>query len=472
MKKQSRKRKRPNPLGGKRGNEKKRRKKRKKRKKEEKKKREEKEMKITFHGGAREVGRSCYEVKTSRHKFLLDCGLKITPDGTEYPIGFDTEDEVKDIDGVFITHAHLDHTGALPWMEHKGMNCPVYCTKATKDLTRILLKDAYKVGKIQHHHLGYDKIDISDVMGFMKLVKVKEKGESDDVNFEFFDAGHIPGSAMVYLEIDGVKLLYTGDVKTKDTNMHKGASLELPEVDVLITESTYGTRDHPDREREEHRLIESIKETLQRGGSAIVPVFGVGRAQEVLMILRKLKTKVPIYLDGMGVRVTDTILANAQSIADKEELESALRKVRTIKGYKERESIARKQGVFLTTSGMLTGGPVITYLKALHHDEKSSVLLTGYQGENTNGRMLLETGNLFLDGEKKKVSCQVEKFDFSAHDGLAELKNMVRTLKPRKVVFVHGDEEAVKAMEEWALALGFDAAAPGLGDVIEIRGAG
>jgi len=149
-------------------------------------------MKLIFHGATGEVGRSCVEVVTKNHRLLLDCGLKITPDGTEYPHSIK---DPQQIDAVFISHAHLDHTGALPWLENKGMHCPIYCTKGTKALTRILLADAFKVGKLQHHKLGYKSHDIKDVLGFMKMVKVKNSGQHGDVKYWFYPEGHIKGSA-------------------------------------------------------------------------------------------------------------------------------------------------------------------------------------------------------------------------------------------------------------------------------------
>ena len=426
-------------------------------------------VKIIPHGGAREVGRSCFEVKSSEHRILLDCGLKITPEGTEYPVGFENANsKVDNIDAVFISHAHLDHTGALPWMEHKGMNCPIFCTRATKDLTRILLKDAYKVGKIQNHHLGYEQSDIKDVMKIIKNVKTLEKGKIDGVGFEFFDAGHIPGSAFVYIDIEGKKILYTGDVKTEDTHMHKGGSLNFPPVDVLMIESTYGDREHLPREKTEMLFIKSVKETLARGGSVIVPVFAVGRAQEVLMTLTKEKWNVPIFLDGMGIRVTDAVLDSSESVRDVKELGNAFDKAKVVKGRFERQKILNQKGIFVTTSGMLTGGPVIEYLRVHHHDPKCSILLTGYQAEETNGRLLLETGDIYIDGLRKKVKCEVKQFDFSAHDGLAQLKNIVRTVAPKKVMFIHGDEKACLLLQEWASAMGFEAYAPKLGEEIEI----
>ncbi|HII72773.1 TPA: MBL fold metallo-hydrolase [Candidatus Woesearchaeota archaeon] len=426
-------------------------------------------MRLTFHGGAREVGRSCIEVETSGHRLLLDCGLKITTEGTEYPIGFEDNKKAKDIDAVFISHAHLDHTGALPWLDHKGMDCQIYCTKGTKALTRILLEDAFKVGKISHQHLGYEQADIKKVLNCMKRAKVLESGTfNSEIKFEFFDAGHIPGSTTVMLESEGKRLLYTGDLKTKETLLHRAGYTDFPKIDILICESTYGDRDHPSREKTQERLIDAVHETLERGGVPIIPVFAVGRAQELIMLLAKRSFGVPIYLDGMGIKVTEAALANPDSLRDAKQLEKAFARVSKIGGYKDRAAALRKGGIFVTTSGMLTGGPVLNYLKVLNKDSKNAILLTGYQGEDTNGRMLLEKGEIYIDGLKTKVGCEVKQFDFSAHDGMADLKELVRKISPKKIIFVHGDEGAVQNMVEWAGAMGYEAYGPELGDIIEV----
>ncbi|MBW2968479.1 MBL fold metallo-hydrolase [Candidatus Woesearchaeota archaeon] len=422
-------------------------------------------MELIFHGGAGEVGRSCIEIATGRKRLLLDCGLKLTQHGSEYPTGFE---RVDDIQAVFISHAHLDHTGALPLMDHKGLDCPIFMTKATKQLTRLLLKDAFKIGKITHQHLGYSEADIKDVLNCIKRVKMDAAGEIDGVKYEYFDAGHIPGAASVWLDVDGTRILYTGDIKTTDTQLHTAAETDFPEVDVMICESTYGDRDHPSRPQTEEKFVESIKSTIAAGGSVLIPAFAVGRAQELLLVLAKHNFNAPVYLDGMGITAADIALDNPESIRSAKTLKAALGKARIVRTRQDRLKVLRGQAIIVTTSGMLTGGPVLSYLKQVHEDPKNAVLLTGYQAEETNGRLLLESGDVYIDGWKHKVKCKVEQYDFSAHDGLTDLKRLVRKVRPQKVVFNHGEEKSVQNLREWADALGMDAYAPKLGDVIDI----
>jgi putative mRNA 3-end processing factor len=430
-----------------------------------KKKRQKNMTKIIFHGGAMEVGRSCIEVSTDSKRLLLDCGLKITQHDSEYPIGFKF---VNDIDAVFISHAHLDHTGALPLLDHKGMNCPIFATKATKALTRLLLKDAFKIGKINHQHLGYNKLDIKKVLSCMSRVKIDVKGQFNGISYEYFDAGHIPGAATIFLDVEGQTFLYTGDLNTIPTYLHNPAETDFPKVDILICESTYGDREHPDRQKTEMDFMKSLEATIAKGGSVIIPVFALGRSQEILLLLAKHKFKIPIYFDGMGITATDIAINNPESIKDARALKQALQKVKTVKSANDRMDAVKRQSIIVTTSGMLTGGPIMHYLKYMHNNPRHAILITGYQGEETNGRLLLEQKQIYIDGWRKGVSCHVEQFDFSAHAGMSELKELVRKIRPKKVFFVHGEKESVQNLQEWASALGMEAYAPKLGDVIEI----
>lgn len=420
-------------------------------------------MKLTFHGAAKEVGRSCVEVNADRKKCFLDFGLKLTEQGTEYPVNLQN---LSSTDAVFISHAHLDHTGALPLGDAQGLQCPIIATACTKEITKLLLKDAFKIGKITHQHLGYREEDIYKALSFMKRVQLKEEGTINGIEYEYFDAGHIPGSATIKLNIGGKKILYTGDINSQETRLLRPAQTDYGEVDTMIIESTYGDRPHPPRDKEEINFIKGIKQTLDNNGSALVPVFAVGRAQEILLILAKEKFGVPLYIDGMSVTATNIALNYPDALKTPDKLKSAFNKAKIVHGFKERKNLTDEQGIFLTTSGMLTGGPVISYLKKMYSNPDNSILLTGYQGEHTNGRLLLEKKQVFLDGWKTAVKCNVQKFDFSAHAGQEELKQLIRKTNPQKVIFNHGETESENTMSEWANAKGFDAYTPDLGDTI------
>ncbi|MFO8015641.1 MAG: MBL fold metallo-hydrolase [Candidatus Woesearchaeota archaeon] len=423
-------------------------------------------MKFIIHGAAKEVGRSCIECITGKNtRFLFDAGIKLSEEGTEFPARIS---DPKGIDAVFISHAHLDHTGYLPSLDHKGMKCPIFSTAATKSLTKLLLIDAFKIGQLKHEHLGYVREDITKTMGFMRRAKTDSKGSIKDVKFRYFNAGHIPGSASIVAEADGKKVLYTGDINTQDTRLLKRAdtSYSKEDIDVMITEATYGNREHPDRKRTEKAFLDEIEETLERGGSPLIPVFAVGRAQEIMLILNKYDFGVPVYLDGMARKATRIILDSPRSSGNPSQLRSAYDNVKPVKGRIQRKSVEKKQAIYLTTSGMLTGGPVIDYLKHMADEPRHSVLLTGYQVRHTNGRNLLRNGRVFLDGAERRVRCNVRQFDFSAHSDKPRLKKLIKEVNPRKLVINHGDPDAVESMREWAEALDIETYAPEMGGKI------
>ncbi len=424
-------------------------------------------MKLTFHGAAMEIGRSCIELETKKStRILLDAGLKLTESLSEFPVGMQN---LSEIDAVLISHAHLDHTGALPLFDHQGLYCPIYATSMTKKLTKVLLEDAFKIGRFKHEELGYFEEDIQKILNCVKRIRQKESGKVLDVNFTFYPAGHIPGSSTILVNADNKSLLYTGDINLQETQLMKEADTSFGEVDVLITESTYGDRDHPPRKKVEKEFLDKVAETVNNGGSVLIPCFAVGRAQEIMLLLSQLKLDAPVYLDGMAKEATDIILKEPQSIKDAKMLRKAYSKVRLVKGGKQRENIVKKQGVFITTSGMLTGGPVMDYLKHMYFDQKNSVLLTGYQGEHTNGRLLMDEKSVFIDGYKKKALCFVENFDFSAHSGLKETKSLIKKANPEHLVLLHGDPKAEDCLAEWARMLDYNVYVPKLMDKVKIE---
>lgn len=398
-------------------------------------------MEFTFHGGAGEVGRSCIEVD---NRFLFDAGLKITEDGSEYPLMGDC-DHIK---AVFLSHAHLDHSGALPLFNKKGLRCGVFCNGMTRDTCKILLKDSYHIDLIHKQVPIYTKENLASIISFMEHTRFGKTYEVDGAKFSFHYAGHIPGAASIVLEIDGRKILYTGDFNTIDTNFMGGAKYDFEDIDVMISEATYGDRDHPERKKEEKDFVDQIKKTLASGGSVLIPAFAVGRAQEVFELLNKHNINVPIYLDGMAKQVSKLYRRKPEYITQYDRYVKSLSKVKLVKNWKERQEIARKQCIIITTSGMMDGGPVIDYLGYFYHNEKNSILLTGYQAEGSNGRFLLEEGKVFIDGNRVNVKAFVKKYDFSAHAGRKELVDLINKVNPRVLILQHGDVEPLESLEK------------------------
>ena len=223
-----------------------------------------------------------------------------------------------------------------------------------------------------------------------------------------YDAGHIPGSAMYKISENGREILFTGDINTVDTRLQKGA--EPVECDVLIMESTYSGRPHPTREEVEEAFLDKVWEVIERGGRAIIPAFAVGRTQEIVQVLDSIDEEK--WLDGMGRRVAQVYLRHGEFIRNPRSLRKALNQMNFVRTPYQRDKAAASR-IIVTTSGMLDGGPVLEYIRRIKDDPRSAILLTGYQVEDTNGRMLMETGSIDLGGVIERVKCEVCHFDFS-----------------------------------------------------------
>lgn len=421
-------------------------------------------MKIIFHGATREVGRSCIEIESHGSKILMDAGIKVHEHGIEHPTNIENMEAVQ---AVFISHGHLDHIGSLPLFDHRGMKCPIFCTHITRGIAKILLEDAMHVQLLKHQHPAYSNFDINDALGRMRLINYRKPYSYNQIHFEFFDAGHIPGSASILLRMEGKRILYSGDFNTRKTHLLEGADTGFKNIDVLITEATYGDEDHPSRLQEEKQFISSINKILNLGGSVLIPVFSLGRAQEIAIMLSKYSFDVPIYLDGMARKITALCIGSSK-LNSSGQLKNAMSRIKMIKNREHRESVMYQKAIFLSTAGMLDGGPVLEYLKHMWHNPKNGILMTGFQAEGTNGRMLLENERAYVDGMQIHWDGMIRKYDFSAHSGMKELQRLIQKVKPKVLMINHGDEPAILALEKFAKAILPKVYSPTLGQVIEI----
>jgi putative mRNA 3-end processing factor len=434
-------------------------------------------MKLIFHGGAREVGKSCIELVSNSHRYLLDAGLKFKEHGFEAPFHvFD----LPRVDGLFLSHAHLDHSGALPLFEHYNLICPIFTTEQTKELTNILLEDSYKIARIRHLHPAYAKPDLHKVNNAVNIVDFNKSYNFKNVEYKFFNAGHIPGSAMILIKTDGKKILYTGDFRLRSTEIMKGAetdfdehinSGDLKDIDVLICETTYGGRTLNNHDVVKKNFLDRIEEVIKTG-SVVIPVFALGRAQDVLLMLSERKWPVPIYYDGLSVKMTKTILRNNPSYLNNRPLlyEMFNRRVDQITKQKKREKVMGNHGIVVTTSGMLQGGPVLAYIDNMWGNPNNAVLMTGYQCKRTNGQLLLDEGYIYLNGWKTVVKCQVAKYDFSGHSDDPQLREFITKINPKNLILQHGDPESSIKVKEWAeQALKCNVYVPAVGDELEFK---
>jgi putative mRNA 3-end processing factor len=385
-------------------------------------------MEFQFLGGASEVGSLGLVIRDQGRTLLFDYGL--TPsDPPTYPRPSPTN-----LDATFLSHAHLDHSGMTPVLSRLP-RVPVIATPVTVAVADLLTKDALKVARLEGYLSPYDATDIRALHN--RFVAIEQKGiyRHQGLEVELVSAGHIPGATM-YLYRGERDVLFTGDLQTIPTRLVGGAT-EV-ECEVLVIESTYAGRDHPDRSETEHRFRDRVREVAERGGKAIVPAFAVGRAQEVLMTLAH--SGLSVWLDGMARNVNDIYLSAPEYLADPRKFRRALEAVTVVEHSSQRREALRDADVIVTTGGMLDGGPVLFYIGERYRDAQSAIFLTGFQVEGSNGRQLLDQGTLTLDGVTVRPECEIEKFDFSAHAGHSELVKFVLASRAQKVVLMHGDQ--------------------------------
>jgi len=412
-------------------------------------------MEVEFLGGAREVGRSAVLVDDS---VLLDYGL-LTADPPQYPIR-DPEP-----DAVVVSHGHLDHAGAVPALLKGSRRPTIHWTPPTADLTRVLARDTLKLHgnsplcPFTDEHVARLS-EVERRHGYEEPFAVLEGPDAGGYEVTLFDAGHVPGSAHVLVDDGDTRLLYTGDFHTDDQRLVAGTTAR-PDADVVICESTYADVTHEERAAVERRWAERVRTTIWEGGTVVAPVFAIGRTQELALVAAA--NDFTPYVDGMGIEVTRLVRRHPEFLRDPEALRDAAGAARFVSGGDgQRERIAADNALILTTSGMLTGGPVHAYLPEIRGDPTNTVTLTGYQVEGTPGRELQEHGRLAIRGQIRPVSARVESFDFSAHADRGGLESFLDAYRDAEVLVVHGDR--CESFAEDLRMNGYAATAPELGE--------
>ncbi len=432
-------------------------------------------IRLTALGGHREVGRSATLISTNNSKILVDCGMMNTTTAGEKPwegspyLYLPEVQPLSSIDAVILTHAHLDHSGMAPMLYKYGYEGPIYMTQPTRDLAILLQNDFIKVAHMEGYKAPYETKHIREEL--KRTVTLKNNETTDitpDVRLTLYNAGHILGSSSVHLHIgDGLyNVVLSGDVKFEKTWLFNPANNKFPRVETFMTESTYAGRNdfHKTRKDASEILVNIINRTFERGGSVLIPVFAVGRSQEVMMVLEEavrlgLIPDITVYLDGMIMEATAIHAAYPEylnrnlreQIMIKREnpfMSSIFKKVET---REQRLQIcdSSEHKVVLATSGMMSGGPVMEYFKAWSDSPKNSLVFVGYQAEGTFGKRiqrgakevtLSDSGN----SHNYKVMMNVETAEgFSGHSDKKQLLGYIATMqpKPKRILVNHGDSD-------------------------------
>ncbi|MCL1977653.1 MAG: beta-CASP ribonuclease aCPSF1 [Candidatus Bathyarchaeota archaeon] len=429
------------------------------------------DIRITVLGGAQEVGRSAFLVKTRESSVLLDCGIN---PGSNRPFEsfprFDSpEFQIDNLDAVVISHAHLDHCGLVPFLYKYGYDGPLYCSAPTSNLMTMLQMDYLDVASKQGVTPFYDQKDVREcVLHTIPLRFGVVTDIAPDIRLTLHNSGHILGASMLHLHIgEGLhNIVYTGDYKFGRTMLLEAATTEFPRIETVITESTYGGAEDfmPSRVEAEEHLTKIINQTLERKGKVLIPVPAVGRAQELMLIIdgymkRGMMKEAPVFIEGMISEATAIHTAYPEYLG-REVRHSILHQevnpfqsdyFTIVEHPSVRQSIIEGEPcIVLATSGMLEGGPVIEYFKNWANDERNTIIFVSYQIEGTMGRRVQKGVNevTMMDNEGRMAALQVKMQTetingFSGHSDRRQLVNYLTHLKPKpeRIFIVHGEKQ-------------------------------
>ncbi|XP_063386146.1 cleavage and polyadenylation specificity factor 73 [Cydia fagiglandana] len=411
-------------------------------------------------GAGQEVGRSCIMLEFKGKKIMLDCGIHPGLSGMD-ALPFVDLIEADEVDLLLISHFHLDHSGALPWFLTKtSFKGRVFMTHATKAIYRWLVSDYIKVSNISTEQMLYTESDLEGSMDRIETVNFHEEKDVRGVRFWAYNAGHVLGAAMFMIEIAGVKVLYTGDFSRQEDRHLMAAEIPTVHPDVLITESTYGTHIHEKREERESRFTGLVQDIVTRGGRCLVPVFALGRAQELLLILdeywslhpelqdvpiyyasslaKKCMAVYQTYVNAMNDRIRRQIAVNNPFV---------FRHISNLKGIDHFEDIG--PCVILASPGMMQSGLSRELFESWCTDPKNGVIIAGYCVEGTLAKTILSEPEevTSMSGQKLPLRMSVDYISFSAHTDYQQTSEFINILKPPHVVLVHGEQNEMSRLK-------------------------
>ena len=446
-----------------------------------------------FLGGAAGVGASCLAFRLGERWIVVDAGVRVgaPPDQRLPDLAFLAD---KDVVAILITHAHADHIGALPLLRERFPTVPIYASPATIALMRVMFADALRImARRAAEELEVPLFDDALVAATLRRLRPLPTGTPrvlpglPSLKVTTVPAGHIAGATSLAMQTPEGYVVVSGDLScAPQRTVPPATSPKQRDPDLLILESTYGGRTHPDRREEERRLAHAVAGHIQAGRHCLIPAFALGRAQEIMIILRTAQEKnlvprFPVWVDGLIRQVCDvyTTIPEALTPPLQHRIRSGVnpfffRGIRPVETPDQRWAILDGPPCcIISSSGMLTGGPSAFYARHLVGQPNAAILITGYQDEESPGRQLLavaarQEGTLTIGGVRQAVQCQVETYALSGHADQAELAAYVRTLRPAQVALVHGDTDARAALADHLRMQGDTVRCPADGEMIAI----
>ena len=417
-------------------------------------------IRLTALGGFREVGRSSLLLQTPESKVLIDCGIK--PGTNEYPYLNIPEFDINKLNAIVLSHSHMDHCGMIPYLYEMGFDGPLYLTAPTRDLMVLMCMDFIELTQREGKTPPYTTKGIKEAVKHAICLDYGEVSDiTPDMRLTLLNSGHVLGSSLVHIHIgEGMhNLIYTSDLKFDRTALFEPASTDFQRAETIIIESTYGAKEDimPKRQEAESQLVDICKNTVERGGICLIPSFAVERSQDAMVILAKAGFEYPVYLDGM---VWDV---NAIHTAYPEYFNKDLQKqilsqgdnpfinkiFKRIGSEDERKKILENKEpcVIISTSGMLTAGPAVWWLKNLAEDKNNSLVFIGFQSEGTLGRRIQKGWKevpMEESGKTMAVPINMEIATISGLSGHSDFKQLINYIsrlkqRPERIIVDHGE---------------------------------
>jgi uncharacterized protein len=424
-------------------------------------------VRLTALGGGRQVGRSCFLLQTPISKVLIDCGIDVSSSGKDkYPYLEAPELDLSAIDAIVLSHAHLDHSGLVPYLYKMGYKGPIYMTTPTRDIAALMALDFIGVAYKQAATPLFKSADVRNMVKHSIALNYNEVTDiTPDIRITLYNAGHTLGSSMIHFNIgNGLhNYLYSGDIKFGKSRLLEGASTYFPRLETIQVEATYGGKDnnYPPRKESEQQLIDFVNDVVKNGGKVLLPELGTGHAQEKMLLLEEAMRmgripNVPVYIDGMiwDINAVHTaypdFLANgirSLIFADKNPFTSEI--FSQVGSAQERKQVIEgRPCIILATSGMLVGGASVEYLREFADNPNNGLCLSCYQPPGGLGRQLqegLKEATFNVNGKDEIVPIRLKFLSiegFSGHSSRNELMAFMSNInpKPRKVIINHGEQ--------------------------------